>query len=210
MVTRLRRTGSVVTGCLLVGAVAAGCAIPTQTRPSTISPSHVPFHLLQRQSPTTTSTQPPFSSLVSVRIYLLAADQQLKSVQRLVVSPAPLASVIAALIVGPTNSEAAGGTTTAIPNTVRVLSVTTVGNVVTVNFNDAFAQIAGNSTELAVSQVVFTVATQNGGGTGVVFEINGQRTSVPVASGAEVSGPVNFFQFLTLPTTTTAPAAPTP
>ena len=197
----------------MVSVLSAGCAIPTQTRPSAISPGHVPFHLLQRQSPATTTTQPPFSSLVPVKIYLIAANQQLKAAQRLVVSPAPLISVIDALIVGPTSSEADNGTTTAIPNTVRVLSVTTVDNVVTVNFNAAFAQIAGNATELAVSQVVFTVNTQAGLSTGVIFEINGQRTSVPVASGAEVSGPVNFLQFFTTPTTTTttaAPAAPAP
>jgi hypothetical protein len=45
------------------------------------------------------------------------------------------------------------------------------------------------------------VAAQNGIGTGVIFEIGGVRTSVPVASGAEVLGPVNVLQFITVPTT---------
>jgi spore germination protein GerM len=113
--------------------------------------------------------------------------------------------VISSLVVGPTSSEAASGTTTAIPTSVRVLSVTTTqGNVVTVNFNAAFAGITGAATELAVSQVVATVASQNGLGTGVIFEISGVRTSVPIANGAEVFGPVNILQFAT--TTTTAPA----
>jgi spore germination protein GerM len=93
---------------------------------------------------------------------------------------------------------------------VEVLSVTTVGTTVTVNFNSAFADITGAATEIAVSQVVYTVATQNGIGTGVIFEIGGIRTSVPVASGAEVLGPVNALQFVTVPPTptTVAPAAP--
>jgi spore germination protein GerM len=138
---------------------------------------------------------------------LLGANDQLQSVQRLIPSPAPLTSVLSSLIVGPTDSESVGGITTAIPSSVRVISVTTQGNVVTVNFNSAFAQITGASTELAVSQVVFTVATQNGANTGVIFEIDGQRTSVPISSGATVFGPVYYFQFT--PTTTATTVAPT-
>jgi hypothetical protein len=206
MVRGLRLLGAVVT----VGLVAAGCAIPTQDRPSTISPNRVPFHLLVPQAPTTTTTQPPLTSLVPVTIFLLGANQQLQAMQRLIASPAPLAAVLSSLLVGPTSSEAANGTTSAIPSSARLLSVTTVGGVVTVNFNSTFAQIAGAATELAVSQVVSTVATQNGPNTGVVFEIDGVRTSVPVASGAEELGPVYALQFITVPATTTtvAPAAP--
>jgi spore germination protein GerM len=141
---------------------------------------------------------------------LLGANQQIEAVQRLIPSPAPLSSVIKSLVVGPTNSEAVAGITTAIPSSVEVLSVTTVGTTVTVNFNSAFADITGAATEIAVSQVVYTVAAQNGIGTGVIFEIGGIRTSVPVASGAEVLGPVNALEFVTAPSTptTVAPAAP--
>jgi hypothetical protein len=205
-VHRHRRITGAVFLLVPLGLVATGCAVPTQNRPSIIAPNHVPFRLLAPRSPATTTTQPPISSLVPVKIYLLGSDQSLQSEQRLIPSPAPLTSVISSLVVGPTNSEAAGGITTAIPTSVRVLSVTTQGNVVTVNFNAAFAGITGAATELAVSQVVATVASQNGLGTGVIFEIGGVRTSVPIANGAEVLGPVNVLQFATT-TTTTAPAA---
>jgi hypothetical protein len=197
MVKRVSLLGAV----LVAGLAATGCAIPTQSRPSTISPSHVPFNLLGPQSPTTSTTQPPLASLVQVKIFLLGANQQLEAAQRLIPSPAPLSSVIKSLVVGPTNSEAVAGITTAIPSSVEVLSVTTVSTTVTVNFNSAFADITGAATEIAVSQVVSTVAAQNGIGTGVIFEIGGVRTSVPVASGAEVLGPVNVLQFITVPTT---------
>ena len=56
--------------------------------------------------------------------------------------------------------------------------------------NSAFGQITGTATELAVAQIVATVATENGYGTGVIFEIDGQRTSVPIANGSQVAGPV--------------------
>jgi hypothetical protein len=204
MVRLLRLLGALA----LAGLVAAGCAIPTQSRPSTISPNHVPFRLLSPRSPTTSTTQPPLTSLVPVKIFLVSSSQQLQAVQRLILSPAPLTSVLASLVVGPTSSEAANGTTTAIPSSVRVLSVSTLGDTVTVNLNSAFAQITGAATEQAVSQVVATVATQNGVGTGVVFDIEGVRTLVPIASGAEVLGPVYALQFVTVPTTTTTTAVP--
>ena len=58
------------------------------------------------------------------------------------------------------------------------------------------------ATEVAVSQVVATIATQIGLGTGVIFEIDGQRSSVPIASGAEVPGPVYLWQFIPTKATT--------
>jgi hypothetical protein len=203
-VVRRRR---IIGALAVVGILATGCAIPTQSRPNVISPSHVPFHLLEPRLPTTTTTQPLPSSLVPVKIYLLGASQHLEAFQRLILSPAPLTSVLSSLVVGPTNSETVGGTSTAIPTSVRVLSVITESDIVIVNFNAAFAGITGAATEVAVSQVVATVAAQNGLGTGVIFEIGGVRTGVPIASGVEVLGPVYAAQYFPVPTTpTTVPA----
>jgi spore germination protein GerM len=70
-----------------------------------------------------------------------------------------------------------------------------------VNFNLAFGEIFGSNSELAVAQVVYTVAAQEGLGTGVLFEIDGAPTSVPVANGEQVSQPVTLSQFVTTPTT---------
>jgi hypothetical protein len=177
---------------------AAGCSIPTQSGPSSIAPSHVPFDLLNPQPATTTTTQPKPSSLVPVRVFLLSPTQQLAPVQRVVVTPASLTSVINSMLAGPTSSESNSGITTAIPSSVIVRSATTaVGTgTVTVDFNQAFSQISGTSAELAVAQVVATIVAENGLGTGVVFEIDGQRTSVPIKSGASVPGPVYLLQFV--------------
>ncbi len=184
----------------LLALAAAGCGIPTQSGPSTIAANHVPFGLLNPQSPVTTTTQPKPSSLVPVKVYFVSPSQQLVGVARVVESPAPLTSVITSMLAGPTKAEAASPTllTTAIPNSVVVLSAGTEAgsNTVVVNFNDAFSQISGTSAELAVAQVVSTVAAQNGLSTGVIFEINGQRTSVPTASGSSVPGPVYLLQYV--------------
>ena len=61
------------------------------------------------------------------------------------------------------------------------------GNIVTVNFNTAFGQITGTATEQAVAQVVTTVVNETSLATGVVFEINGTHTEVPIANGSQVA-----------------------
>ena len=70
------------------------------------------------------------------------------------------------------------------------------GSVVTVNFNEAFGEITGADTELAVAQVVATVVAANKPGTSVLFEIDGEPISVPISTGAQVSGPVYLWQVI--------------
>ncbi len=180
--------------CVLpLAALAAGCALPTQGSPSAIPASRVPFHLLDPHPPTTTTTQPNPSSYVKVEVYFLNANANdaLTPADRLVNAPAQLPAIITALASGPSSGESAAGLTTAIPSDVAVLSAAaTAPNVVTVNFNTAFGQITGTATEQAVAQVVTTVVNQIGLGTGVVFEINGAHTEVPIANGSQVAGPV--------------------
>ncbi len=182
---------------LLGGLLAAGCAIPTQQGPSIVPPSRVPRGLESANAPSTTTTQPRPSSEVPVKIYLLGPGNGLVGVNRVVLNPAPLTAVIAALLDGPSQTDSNEGFFTAIPNDVQVLSAVTKGSVVTVNFNGAFAGITGGNTELAVAQVVATVVLQSRPGTGVIFEIEGAPTSVPIASGVQVQGPVYLWQFLT-------------
>jgi spore germination protein GerM len=176
---------------LPLAALAAGCALPTQGSPSAIPASRVPFHLLDPHPPTTTTTKP--TSYVSAKVYFLneLANDALTPTDRLVSAPAQLPAIITALVSGPSSGESAAGLTTAIPSDVTVLSAAgTAPNVVTVNFNTAFSQIAGTATQQAVAQVVTTVVNEIGLGTGVVFEINGAHTNVPIANGSQVAGPV--------------------
>jgi spore germination protein GerM len=178
---------------LPLAALAAGCAVPTQGSPSAIPASRVPFNLLGPHPPTTTTTQPKPSSYDSVKVFFLdtQANNALTPTDRLVNAPAQLPAIITALVSGPSSGDSAAGLTTAIPSDVVVLSAgETSQNVVTVNFNTAFAQITGTASQQAVAQVVTTVVNNTSLATGVVFEIDGTHTSVPVANGALVAGPV--------------------
>ena len=183
---------------LLMGGLAlAACGIPTQHQPSTISPSRVPLALASPGGSGTTTTQPNTKSEVQVTIYLLNADDTLAPAHRFVQVPAPLDSILTALMGGPTQADENDGLYTAIPSDVAVLSAPPAqGSVVTVNFNEAFGEITGADTELAVAQVVATVVAASKPGTGVLFEIDGQPISVPISSGAQVSGPVFLWQVI--------------
>ncbi|HTU38517.1 MAG TPA: GerMN domain-containing protein [Acidimicrobiales bacterium] len=182
-----------------LAATLTSCAIPTQSSPNTIANSKVPFNLMDKHPPTTSTTQPNTSSYVPVKVYLLDSTSALTPAQRFVPPPAPLIAVLRALLVGPTSSETASGITTAIPSNVEVLGVSSQSGVVTVNLNSAFEEITGPSTQLAVGQIVWTIANEVGWNTGVVFEIEGQRTDVPIANGSLVPGPVYYLQFFTPP-----------
>jgi spore germination protein GerM len=191
-----RRLTMAVLALAALAVVGAGCAIPTQSSPSTMAPSKVPFDLLNPHPPTTTTTtQPKPTSYVAVQVFFLNATNALTAVQRFVAAPAPLTSVLGALLDGPSSSDPQG-TSTAIPSNVKVLSVAAQSGIVTVNLNAAFGAITGNSIEEAVGQIVATVVADVGLTTGVVFEIDGQRTSVPIANGSQVSGPVYLIEFL--------------
>jgi spore germination protein GerM len=191
-----RRASSILLG--LVALAAAGCAIPTQGNPSTMPSSKVPFHLLDPHLPTTTTTVPKPTSLVPVKVFFVnpSANNALTSSPRVVPAPAPLTAIITSLLSGPTQADTANGLTTAIPGNVQVLSTVAQGNIVTVNMNAAFGAITGTSIELSVSQIVATVSSENGFNTGVLFEIDGQRVSVPIANGSQVNDPVYIVEFL--------------
>jgi spore germination protein GerM len=158
-----------------------------------------------------TTPSPAFT--VPVLVYLVdPTAQHLVSSQRLVAPPAQLSAVLDALLAGPTASELALGVQTAISSGVRVLGASVDGGVATVNFNSAFGQISGPQQVLAVAQVVFTVTSQLTPETGVAFEIGGTPTDVPIATGAQVPGPVHLLQYVALappaPGSTTIPTAP--
>jgi spore germination protein GerM len=199
----VRRRGALC-AVLVAGLALAACGIPTQQQPSSISPSRVPLHLASPGGAGTSTTQPNAKSEAQVTIYLLNTDSTLAPLHRFVQVPAPLDSIMTAMLAGPTQNEENDGIYTAIPSNVQLLSAPPAqGSVVTLNFNEAFGEITGADTELAVAQVVATVVAASKPGTGVLFEIDGQPISVPISSGAQVSGPVYLLQVIPSSTTST-------
>ncbi len=180
-------------GCLLGGALVAGCGVPIGTHPSPITHAAVPFSLLDPAAssgaPGATTTIAPYTSQrLTLQIYLVAPASRLVAVDRVVPSPSDLVSILQALIAGPTSTEAAAGLQGQIPSQTKVLGGTQIlNNVATVDLSAAFGQLAGQAQIQAIAQIVFTITGDLSGVTGVAFEIAGQPASVPQPDGALVN-----------------------
>ena len=94
--------------------VAAGCAIPTQSAPSPIASSKVPFDLLE-SPPAHDHDDAAEDLFVPVKVFFLNSSNQLEPAARVVASPAPLSAILTAMLAGPTSAEVANGVLTAIP-----------------------------------------------------------------------------------------------
>jgi spore germination protein GerM len=199
-----RRAGVALAAAVVVGL--ASCGVPIDKQPAALSRQGIPFNLLEPTSPTTTGTTAPSPIEVPVQIFLIASTGHLVPVARDVPVAAPdLQTVLAALVVGPTDTEAGAGLQSAIPAQSTVLGATISGGIATVNLGGTFGQLVGTQQIQAVAQVVFTASSLPGVTTGVTFELSGLPVEIPVASGAQV--PVaNRGQFAALAPVT--PGAP--
>lgn len=189
-----RRGAELGLGVVLVTLLLAGCGIPTgATKP--IPRADVPFHLLDPVTTSTTSPQGPPPVGVAETLYLVSPDGHLVPVVRDVPAPGNLTQIVGALLEGPTAAEQALGIATYVSGSRTQVSVSVSAGVATVDFAVNPVQLVGPDQTLAIAQVVYTV-TQISGITGVVFLIGGQPKSVPVASGAQVPGPVNRLDYV--------------
>lgn len=131
------------------------------------------------------------------RVYLLAptdpdAPQRLRSVQRDV--PTAPASVLASLFAGPNASERDAQIDTAIPADVELLAARPVGQVLTVDLNDAFGELTPDGLRLAVAQIVST-ATDLDGVRSVQLRIEGEPRVWPLGNGELTDRPLTRYDY---------------
>jgi len=178
-------------GVLGMLATLTGCGVPVASNPAAIAHRNVPFGLLETpaaSTPSTTTSPPPTADDHAVQIYLVKSTGHLAPVGRVVPDPVSLASVVQALIGGPTTAEASAGLQDEVPTQTRVLGPGTIVNgVATVDLSVAFGQLAGQAQIEAIAQVVFSVTADIPDVTAVAFEVAGQLTQVPESNGALVN-----------------------
>lgn len=199
----MRRRRATVLAVLVLAALGLGaCGVPVDARPTALARNGIPFGLLDPVPPPTTSTTAPSPVGVPVQIFLIGPAGHLVAVARDVPVSAPdLASVLGALVFGPTDVEAASGLQTALSQQTTILGANIDGHIATVNLGGTFGQLVGPPQIQAVAQIVFTVCTLPGV-TGVTFELSGLPVEVPVASGAQVpvAGTSQFGPYAPSPT----------
>lgn len=131
------------------------------------------------------------------RIFLLTptdADepQRLRAVLRDV--PTTAASVLSSLFAGPNTAERAEQLDTAIPTDVELKTARTVGEILTLDLNDVFAELTPDGLRLAVAQIVTTV-TQIDGVRAVQLRVDGEPRVWPLGSGELTDRPLTAFDF---------------
>ena len=108
--------------------------MPVDKQPAALSRHGIPFDLLAPTQSTTTATTAPSPIEVSVQIFLVGPTGHLVAVVRKVSVPPPdLATVLRALVAGPTDTESAGGLQSALTAQTTVLGADIAGGIATVN-----------------------------------------------------------------------------
>ncbi len=134
----------------------------------------------------------------SNRIYLLAPTDpeeapRIRSVQRAV--PTTPQSILASLFAGPNAAERDTLLDTAIPADVELLAdPRPVGEVLTLDLNDAFDELTPDGLRLAVAQIVST-ATDINGVESVQLRIDGEPRVWPLGNGELTDRPLTRFDY---------------
>jgi len=131
------------------------------------------------------------------RIYLLSPtdpgeQQQLRAVQRDV--PRSANALMTSLIAGPNADEQEARLSTAIPPDLELLSVRTVGRVLTVDVNDALGDLTTEALRLAVAQIV-TTGSELDAVEAVRLQTNGEDQSWPLGDGGLSSRALTVYDY---------------
>ena len=182
------------TGAVLL-AVLAGCGVTTSGQASTAGPERVPYDLLALELQTTTTTVPGLAGR-TVQVWLVA-DDRVVPVQREVATPVGIVRLLAALVAGPTDGEAALGVRSALPGSEVVLEASVDDGLATIDLGSEFADARSREQLFALAQLVYT-ATSLPEVYAVAFELDGIAVDVTSADGSISDGPVTRFDYLPL------------
>jgi spore germination protein GerM len=168
-----------------VAVALGGCGVSTQDEATITSPDDVPFGLADDtpgQPPSVLTAEGPFA-----RVYLVEPNgEQLISSTRQV-EDGRVGGVLAALLSGPSPSEADLGVTTALPDDEIVRDVEANDGVATVDLAEGFADIDGEAQRVALAQIVYTL-TGRTGISRVVFTLDDRPVEVPRGDGTLSTG----------------------
>ncbi|MGH9046204.1 MAG: GerMN domain-containing protein [Acidimicrobiales bacterium] len=188
--------GAVTVLCLVL----AGCGVPINGSPRAISKTDEPA-----PSASTTTTNPA-GPYVFVTLVVLNPAHTATPVSRVTPERSDSLDTVLNDLLGwtPIGAEISSGLFTAIPPSTQLIKVdpNPVGSQaippstpVTVDLSPTFIESTGLDQELAVEQVVFTVACDLGAATKVSFAVNGIGQPVPVSNGTLAKGSVTAADY---------------
>lgn len=156
--------------CGVTVASSVGCGVTVQSHP---------HQLATAATPRGTSLAGPVTRLT---IIFLVHGEKVVASHRAVPDPVTLQRTVQALLNGPTTAEASHGLRSAIPGTLRLHGVHTVGPTAVIDLTTGLAAASSHEQELALTQLVYTVTAQAGIDALRVL-VDGQRVEVARADG---------------------------
>lgn len=175
--------------------VLAGCGVPIQSEPVPITSAAVPTRLQGSPgAPTVTPSATPGRPAVQVNF---VRDDKLVALVRDTAATSPtdqLAGVVDALLAGPTETEQAGGVTTALPPGIGLTVVDVQGNRVDLQLSGETDGRSATENVLAVGQIVLSVTALP-----TVDQVSFSRDGAPVeallADGALTAEPLTAADY---------------
>lgn len=178
-------------GCsAAVALLVAGCGVPTESRPRSISDDLIPAEL-SNPPPGPPSTDRP--GAVAFTVYLIGGER-LRPVPRAVVGTVSPEGRLDALRAGPTAEEAASGLRSALDEATSVRVARVAGRVATIDLPSELADLVGSDQVLSLAQLVYTV-TDDPAVEAVVFTVNGDPVASPVQDGTLIGRAVGRSDF---------------
>lgn len=157
--------------------MATSCGFPTQREAHAVPDENVPDALR------TTDTDDPSPNVATEPAAIwFVRDTVLDQVQHRVAAPATADTVVAELLLGPTEGEQGRSFRSAIPDATVVVSASTAGGLATVELAPEFAEIPVADQVLAVGQLVLTLTDLRGVGR-VRFQVDDAVVAVPLPTG---------------------------
>jgi len=164
----------VLSACTFIGPTA---------KPQLLSKGDVSFDLLHRYIPQTNHARVRF---VTQPIYLLDAGNHLVPSSRIVPSTGKLDAILRQLLLGPSAIELSAGYTSALPNSLVLVSATIEHGVGIINLGNHLSKLPHTQEIRAEGQFVLT-ASAAGATHGVIIEVADTRQILPLPSGKRVS-----------------------
>lgn len=186
-----RRMWVVVAAGVVAGFTA--CGVPSQDTATKTNPKDVPFGLLNENSGVNQIDQSGARDIV----VFLAKNGRLVRAERKLAPPVTFERLLDKLAQGPTPSEVATGTRSALPDGESFQSVTLNGGTATVDLSPPFTALSGSDQLLALAQIVFTLTSRPGIGQ-VQFTLGGAAIDIPRANGSLTPSPVSRDDYATL------------
>lgn len=191
-VARRRIRGARCVAAALAALVAASCGFPTQRDAHAVPDDNVPDALR------TTDTDDPTPNVATEPAAIwFVRDTVLDQVQHRVAAPATADTVVAELLLGPTEGEQGRSFRSAIPDATVVVSASTAGGLATVELAPEFAEIPVADQVLAVGQLVLTLTDLRGVGR-VRFQVDDAVVAVPLPTGEASDQTVSRDDYLEL------------